>query len=181
MRATLFLLLLLVSIASGAELKKACSPTQLFWTNVNRLFIDPVVDRVNHVMYSSPETILEPIHTVGFMDVSGWNLKCPDIGINSGLDVLVVYFKMLTSVSLSFLPISDALRINIQTLNMCNHISSIQNLPEDYVASTQCKVATDLFRCSMLNMWAAAGWLICIMIAIVILFSIMACAGIVMY
>ncbi len=160
----LLLLLLLSPFSQGAKsIPKACTPMDWFWKNTQTIFVDPVIDRLTFVMhpYEFNTSLAQGINVIGFNETQTilfGGEKCLSVGIEGGLDVLVVHVKALTTLTLSFLPVSHALRTNIYAFDGCGSMSALINMPDTYAAPLACMVATDLMHCSIVKGWWSLPW-----------------------
>lgn len=122
------LILLIVYVASQ---KEPCTPTQWFWKNSRSIFVDPVLMRINYVMYTTNKTVVK--HLPVYSERLPLNERCAKAGAEKWLDLLQITIKLVTGITLSdWIPIlimDPALMYTLQTLDVCNKISSVANLP----------------------------------------------------
>ncbi len=145
--------------------KQTCGPLENFYANIQILFWQPVVDKFTFVMYTNSTPLAVAAQEKGavwpiYRRAQPFDERCASIGVKDSLDVIVVNVKLVTGWLLPPILVSTPLNATIPALDICNKISSLAELPPEYVAPEVCKVATDLLRCSSYNVIWLLPWLL---------------------
>lgn len=147
--------------------KPPCGPTDWFIYNLRHSVYQPFLDKFTYILHAPPSappplrgggadgTLLPPNYGT-----------CESIGINGGLDVMHVFFKIYSGGFV--LPLPMAIQDSLYVFDVCTeHVSRADFVEQKLIEKPyvkahqkQCERATMLFQCAAFNMWYMVPWLV---------------------
>ena len=164
----LVLLLLFLTLCATKESQPPCGPTDWFLYNLRNSVYQPMIDSLSYVTYAPPNVerskFPQPCIVCDAFD-KAQHEECGAIGIQGGMDVVHVLFKIYSGgYTLPWLPLLTPLARNATYLfDICTEHTSKYELDKRIavkVFERECFRASRLFQCATFNLHYLLPWLI---------------------